>query len=792
MEQELAALAANMTWSLQLLPSGKKSVGCKRVYKIKFQSNGSIERYKAHLVAKSYSQIEGLDYRKTFALVAKLTTVCLLLAVASVQQWHLYQLDISNVFLHGDIEEDVYMSLSPGFRRKGRHEFVNFINLCMGLSKPLVNGLSNSLVLIEMSVINNPRRPDLKPKAASSSNTLSSSVIHGEINPNLRMCSMLLNEFNYLPWSRTISLALGGRSKLGYANGSIKAPEPSSTLYGAWHANNQLVMSWILNSMEPKLSELFSYLESSHVLWESIKKMYGSQNNAARIFQLKKDLTGLRQGDQSFVQHLGSMKSMWNELDMYRPHTIDFAALLKRADEDKVFQLLASLGAEYEDLRSHLLMTADLPSFNSVCQAVQLVETQRKVMHIESKSNSEARVFTSNHKHTGEKKFTGKKADWKCTYCNMKWHIREKCWILHPELKPKFDKEGRMIKEGKGIFPKALNSTSSLTGGLPNFTANPIDLINEFASFLHRREGTTEEEEVIFKNPTTMLGKFAGFLNETTTQDNVSGIISALSTALNEIMHDCWFIDSGATYHITNKSSCLDKFQNMPESSLVSVANGKVEPIMGKAAHRDKLDPRAVKSAFMGYSSTKKGYKYYNPLNGKIGVSRDVRFDENALFFHKNSSEEPQGENLLDIFPLPTPANLHEFNVYLDHHLKQHDDEEISPDQGSSGTTHQPVLAPRRNPTRDRHPPLRLQEYVTYTARHPISKALTYKKLSPSHVAFLHQLSTNDEPRNVNEAAHIPVWQKVMKEELQALNNNQIWSVVDLPKGKMAVGSRWI
>ncbi|XP_070662435.1 uncharacterized protein [Malus domestica] len=281
--------------------------------------------------------------------------------------------------------------------------------------------------------------------------------------------------------------------------------------------------------MEPKLSELFSYSKSSHVLWESIKEMYGSQNNAARIFQLKKDLTGLRQGDQSFMQHLGSMKSMWNELDMYRPHTTYSAALLKKDDEDKVFQLLASLGAEYEDLRSHLLMTADLPSFNSVCQVVQREETRRKVMHIEPKSNSEARVFTSNHKHTGEKKFTRKKADWKCTYCNMKWHIREKCWILHLELKPKFDKEGRMIKEGKGIFPKALHSTSSLTG----------------------------------------------FLNETTTQDNVSGIISALSTALNEITHDCWIIDSGATDHITNKSSCLDKFQNMPESSLVSVANGK-------------------------------------------------------------------------------------------------------------------------------------------------------------------------------------------------------------------------
>lgn len=119
MEEELAALAANRTWSLQPLPPGKKPVGCKWVYKIKFRSDGSIERYKARLVAKGYSQIEGLDYRETFPPVAKLTTVRLLLAVASVQQWHLHQLDVNNAFLHGDLEEDVYMSLPPGFGRKG-------------------------------------------------------------------------------------------------------------------------------------------------------------------------------------------------------------------------------------------------------------------------------------------------------------------------------------------------------------------------------------------------------------------------------------------------------------------------------------------------------------------------------------------------------------------------------------------------------------------------------------------------------------------------------------------------
>ncbi|MCH82412.1 gag-pol polyprotein [Trifolium medium] len=120
MIDEIEAIKRNNTWYLTEFPVNKHQISVKWVFKVKLDSNGSIAKHKAWLVAKGFLQKAGMDYQEVYAPVARIETIRLVVAIASVKKWSLTQMDINSAFLNGPLDEEVYVSQPPGFIREGK------------------------------------------------------------------------------------------------------------------------------------------------------------------------------------------------------------------------------------------------------------------------------------------------------------------------------------------------------------------------------------------------------------------------------------------------------------------------------------------------------------------------------------------------------------------------------------------------------------------------------------------------------------------------------------------------
>jgi hypothetical protein len=124
MQDEYDALLRNGTWTLVPLSKEKNLIDCKWMFKTKRKADGEVARYKACLVAKGFKQRYGIDYEDTFSPMVKIATMRLVLSLVVTRGWFLWHQDVQNTFLHGVLEEEVYMKQPLGFESSKFPSFV--------------------------------------------------------------------------------------------------------------------------------------------------------------------------------------------------------------------------------------------------------------------------------------------------------------------------------------------------------------------------------------------------------------------------------------------------------------------------------------------------------------------------------------------------------------------------------------------------------------------------------------------------------------------------------------------
>jgi gag-polypeptide of LTR copia-type len=338
----------------------------------------------------------------------------------------------------------------------------------------------------------------------------------------IKLTSELLNEKNYLSWARSVTFALSGRGKLGHVTDTKPKPVAAKPAEEAlaideWQMADHSVITWILASIEPKLSKMFLYSKSAKELWEKLESMYGQRNNYSYIYQLKQQIYGAKKENKSHTDHLVELTAKFDELDKYLPPTTNLAEIEKRRHHDKIYIYLGSLDSSYEAVRSQILLSSEFPPFSAVVAMVQREESRRNVMCVEvqeARSVVENQAFAVTVDRGRNKGRDGER----CSHCKKVGHTADRCWVLNPHLKPKWKGEGG--SHGQGEAAKKGDRTLDTKEGRKGFSVrgeineskgpedSRLDRIKEMVSKLIElmRMGNKGLEFFNFKQPSSVNG----------------------------------------------------------------------------------------------------------------------------------------------------------------------------------------------------------------------------------------------------------------------------------------------
>ncbi|XP_024189972.1 uncharacterized protein LOC112193939 [Rosa chinensis] len=164
-----------------------------------------------------------------------------------------------------------------------------------------------------------PSRSNPSKSDNSKSNVSNPFFTHHSDHPGLVLVSKPLNGDNYTGWQRAMTLALNSKNKLGFVNGSIKAPSAESNPkgYATWSRCNDMVHSWIVNTVSSEIADSIIYYPTAHEVWEDLCERF-SQGIAPRIFEIQLDIASLKQEQQSIsAYYYTKLKSLWDELASY-------------------------------------------------------------------------------------------------------------------------------------------------------------------------------------------------------------------------------------------------------------------------------------------------------------------------------------------------------------------------------------------------------------------------------------------------------------------------------------------
>ncbi|KAK9167857.1 hypothetical protein Scep_003048 [Stephania cephalantha] len=259
-------------------------------------------------------------------------------------------------------------------------------------------------------------------------------------HPGMVLVSNSLTGFNYISYSRAMTIALGAKTKLGFADGSCLKQADEDPLLKRWIKVDYMVTSWILNSISKEIVEVFLYISSSYTLWQELQERYG-ECNGPLLYQFKREICSINQGGLTISIYYTKLKKLWDEVVCLAPiPTCKCGASSKIVvldSNDKLMQFLMGLNDIYDHVRNQILVMDPFPTVNKAYSMILRVKKQKEVNVSFSSGLENAMMLkyipnkSAGTSGKGTFRKNVNKDDSFCEYCKAKRHTKDTCFKLH-------------------------------------------------------------------------------------------------------------------------------------------------------------------------------------------------------------------------------------------------------------------------------------------------------------------------------------------------------------------------
>ena len=291
--------------------------------------------------------------------------------------------------------------------------------------------------------------------------------IHPSDNPGAMLVPVQFTGVGFCSWRCSVMRTLSVKNKLGFVNGDCSRPRSSDPSYRQWERCDNIVTSWILNSLSKEIADSVEYVQDSAELWKELEDRY-EQTNGAKLYQIQREINDLSQGSLDITGYYTKLKKLWEEISTLNAKaqctcncTCGAKAITHKAEQDRrLIQFLMGLNEMYTVIRGSILMMNPLPTLAQAFSLLVQDEHKREIKHSSflnaestalyagnirpsssagnirpSSSTRNIRPSSSYKKNYAPNNSHGRSQlqykDRFCTHCNRTGHLAEKCYQLH-------------------------------------------------------------------------------------------------------------------------------------------------------------------------------------------------------------------------------------------------------------------------------------------------------------------------------------------------------------------------